>query len=298
MDSTVVLLGLLAGLGFGTSDFFGGLAARRAPSALAVVALFQLVTVAMFAAAVFVAGAPTSDAALAWGAVAGVALGVGYIAYFQALAIGPMGVVSTVTAVGSAAVPVVAGVALGERPSAAAWIGIAVIVAAIPLVAGTRRRPATPGHGSGHVTTAGVVGGAVAGVAFGGFFVALDRASAAGPAGAAGAASELTWPLLAAAVGSSVVVWLGVAARRSPWVGTLAQWPLVIAAGAIYAVGTWAFAIGTSRGFVSIMAVIAALSPIPTMLLARVVAREALARSQYLGVVLGVVGVALLGLTV
>lgn len=299
-----MLLGLVTGLAYGSSDFLGGLAARRATSALAVVVAFLIVTLGVFAAAVPFVADPTNASAVWWGAAAGAALGVGYVAYFRALAAGPMGVVSTVTAVGSALVPVVAGVALGERPGWAAWVGIAVIVASIPLAARMRGPRAvvdaidddataggTTAGGAGGMRVGGVVGGAISGVAFGFSFVGLDRSSAAGDGGA-----ELAWPLLAVAATATAVVGAFAIVRRSVWTGVARQWPLLLGAGVLYAAGTCAFIVGTSRGYVSIMAVVAALSPIPTMLLARTTLGERLAVSQYVGIALGIAGVGLLTL--
>jgi uncharacterized membrane protein len=83
------------------------------------------------------------------------------------------------------------------------------------------------------------------------------------------------------------------AARRVNWSAALGQAPVIVAAGILYAAGSWAFISAVSRGWISIVAVIAALSPAPTMLLARLFLAESLAARQSLGLLLALVGIAL-----
>jgi drug/metabolite transporter (DMT)-like permease len=306
----VVGLGLLSALAYGAGDFLGGLASRRAEASLGVVALFNVVALALFAAAVPLAGAGPAAGAVAWGGAAGIAMGLAYVCYFQALADGRMGVVATLTAVWSAVVPLAAGVALGERPSPLAWAGIVAIVLAIALITYTPDRPQPAWHSApvyggdgdgaravtrssratrdrrpGPVLAAGVAQATGAGIGFGGFFVGLDRASTFDGA--------VAWPLLAAATSAAVVVGAVAAGRRVDWRCAREQAPAIVAAGALHAAGSWAFIAGTSLGWVSVVAVIAALSPVPTMLLARWVLSESLTGIQRVGVPLALLGVAL-----
>lgn len=299
----VALLGLAAALGYGTSDFFGGLASRRSASSLGVVALFTLVALVVFAAVVPLMGERADPRGVSWGAIAGVAIGMAYITYFRGLAVGRMGVVATVAAIWAAVVPLLTGLALGERPDALAWIGIAAIIVAIALVTYPRRdvgsdapapdvahgpegRASRPLAFIRRISAAGVAEGSIAGVWFGLFFVALGQAG--NPSGA------LAWPLLSSAAGAAVVVGTAAVLRGISWTATARQWRAIIAAGICYAAGSWAFVAGVSRGLVAIVAVLAALSPVPTMLLARLVLTESLVARQYAGVVLALAGVALI----
>lgn len=311
MTATVIVLGLLTALAYGACDYFGGLAMRRAQASLAVVVLFHLVALVLFAAAMPVVGGSASAAAIGWGALAGLGGGLGYLSYFRALAAGRMGVVATVTAIWSALVPLLVGLALGERPSPLAWAGILAVLVAIVLVtlrlgdgdpphetatpsagyAPIRSAPASPAPASPALASparlaAGVPAATAGGVAFGGFFVALDRAGAA--------EGTIAWPMLAAAASGAVLVGIVALLRRVDWRAARRHAPAVIAAGALHAAGTLAFVLAVRDGWVSIVAVVAALSPAPTMLLARLLLREKLTFRQLLGVPLALAGIALL----
>ena len=96
---------------------------------------------------------PGSPAArdFAWALLAGAGSATGSIFLFRGLARGRMGLVAPISAVGAAALPVLAGVALGERPSWLAWVGVLAALPGIWLVSRetTPDRPArTPGHSS------------------------------------------------------------------------------------------------------------------------------------------------------
>lgn len=323
MSMTVIALGLATAVAYGASDFLGGFASRRSEASLAVVALLKVTTLAVFMAGMPLASVLPNVAAMTWGGLAGLTLALGYIAYFRGLAVGHMGIVSTVTAVWSAIVPLAAGLALGERPSPLTWTGIGVIVLAIVLITYTRasstqavppqskpvkvepqclihcagaappadqplpQRPPVPAVFARPIFSRGVLEATLAGIMFATFFVALDRASAAT------GGQALAWPLLASAVSAAILVCTVAVVRRVQWRAALRQAPVVVAAGMLYAAGSWSFIFAVSRGWISIIAVIAALSPAPTMLLARLLLAESLSARQLLGVLLALAGIAL-----
>ena len=126
-----VLLSVASAVSYGTADFLGGLATRRA-IATAVVLVSQsvgLVTLTVVLALTDQQVPPAAD--LGWGALAGLCGMVGLVLFYQALATGTMGVVAPVTAVVSAVVPVTFGLATGERPG---WLALAGIVVAVPAI--------------------------------------------------------------------------------------------------------------------------------------------------------------------
>src|SRR5690349_16064884 len=118
-----VLLALCSAATYGVGDFFGGLAAKRAPAAAVLWWSHLVGVILMLGATIFVSGELTArDFAI--GAVSGVAGAAGVGLLYRALAIGPMSAVAPVTALLAAAVPVVWGLAQGERPGAAAVVGM------------------------------------------------------------------------------------------------------------------------------------------------------------------------------
>ena len=178
MSTAAVVLGLLAALGYGSSDFSAGIGGRRTSVGGVVVAqqpVAALATVIIWA--LYPSSSPTA-AALAWGALSGFGNGFGTVALYRGLAVARMSVVASLSAVLAAVIPATVGIALGDHLSAPEAAGMVLAIPAIALVslsAGSEggRRP-------------GIREGLIAGAAFGFFFVALDRAGTASGA----------WPLL------------------------------------------------------------------------------------------------------
>jgi uncharacterized membrane protein len=196
-----VIFGLATGIAFGSHDFFGGFASRRA-SPLAVVALFNVVALISFILiAPLIGGTPTTSGII-WGAIAGAAIGASNIIYFRALVIGRMGVVATVTATWAAVVPLAVGLATGERPGMIAWFGIVAVIGSVWLLTYTPRdtnqtieEATVEDVGSARE---GVLEATIAGIGFGFFFVALSQAS--------NVSETFIWPLLGATAMAALLV--------------------------------------------------------------------------------------------
>ena len=139
-----VLLSLLAALSYGLADFCGGLASKRASAwAVALLASRDRRGPGARRWRCVLGGDPTTSD-LWWGAAAGVGNGFGTAFLYRGLSSGRMGVVAPVSGVGAAVIPVIVGVALGERPAVLVWVGILLALPAIWLVA---RDPAGLGRG-------------------------------------------------------------------------------------------------------------------------------------------------------
>ena len=274
----VVVLALSSALVYGAADFCGGLATRRAP-ALAVVALSQLAgLVALLLLLPLLGGAPTPGD-VAWGAVAGLAGGVGLAVFYRALADGVMSVVAPVTAVCAAAVPVLAGLAFRERLSPPAVLGIVLALVAIALVAAEGTRPSLRA-----ARQAGVGAALVAGAAFGLFFVLLDQ-----PSEGSG-----LWPLVGARLASLALVVLLTRVRRGSLAVGRTGVPLVLLAGVLDMAANALFLLAAREGLLAVAGVLASLYPLSTVLLAQTVLRERLLPSQVTGLAAAVAAVALI----
>ncbi|MEO9238196.1 MAG: DMT family transporter, partial [Jatrophihabitantaceae bacterium] len=138
-----ILFALLAAAAYGVSDFVGGLASRRVP-AMSVLLISYPVGGVIMAALLPLYGGPVSARTLAWSLAGGVAGLVGVSMLYTALALAPMNVISPVTAVMSAVVPVCGGVVKGERQQLLAWLGILLGLVAVVLIS---RQPADHPHG-------------------------------------------------------------------------------------------------------------------------------------------------------
>ena len=128
-----IVLALASAIGYGGSDFTAGLASRSA-GVIQVTLLASAVSVIVAAAALpFAAGHPPSTAALAWGAVAGLGGTAGALALYLGFRHAAFSVAGPISAVGAAGFSVLAGLLLGERPTALALTGI---VLALPAIVG------------------------------------------------------------------------------------------------------------------------------------------------------------------
>src|SRR5215472_9761118 len=199
----VILLGLAAAVLYGTGDFLGGLATRRA-HVLVVLALAETAGVIVVLPAAAMSPGPARLAGLAWGISAGLIGGLGLIIFYQGLAAGPMIVVAPVSALVSTVLPVAVALAGGERPGAAVYAGALLCVAAIVLAssapdsnpAGGTRTAAPPGRAVGY--------GIASGASFGLFFLLIRNAGRSG---------EL-WPVAAGRIGELAVVLIVAAVLR------------------------------------------------------------------------------------
>ena len=264
-----VTLALLAAVSYGIGDFVGGLGGRRCPPALIPVAV-QIVGVLAAVAGVLALGGTLSPQVWAWGALSGVGSGVGNVCLLRGLAVGQMSVVAPVSAVLTAALPAVVGLASGDQLTGWGWIGIALALPAVALASWSGR--------DGGFRMSDVAYGLGAGAGFALLFVALDRA---GPDAGA-------WPLLPGQVVALVFV-LVVAApalrslhRPVPVAGVL-RWGG--GAGLLGAAANLMFLIATGKGQLTVSAVLAGLYPAVTVTLAAFLLHERLNRSQQTGLV-------------
>ena len=272
-----VLFSLLAAASYGLGDFNGGIFSKRG-GPWAVSLLAQLGGTVLVLLVVLIDGGSPDRTDFAWALLAGVGNGFGTAFLYRGLAGGRMGVVAPVSGVGAVLVPVVVGVLTGERPGPAAWAGVLLAVPAIVLVS---REPAAPGGAP--VGRSGVVDGVLAGLGFGVLFAALAQI----PEGAGFAPLALNQLIAALAI---IAVALSL---RQDWVPRN-RWALGgIISGALGALATGMFQVATHHGYLSIAAVITSLYPAFTVLLAALVLREPVHRTQGAGLALCAVSVVL-----
>ena len=278
----VILLGLAAAVLYGSGDFLGGLAARRA-HVLAVLTLAEGAGAAVALAAAAMSPGPPSLAGLAWGAGAGLIGGLGLIIFYIGLAAGPMSVVAPVSGLVSTVLPVAVALAGGERPGAGVYAGALLCLVAIVL-ASSARHPST----AQQQTRPGpaIAYGIAAGISFGLFFLLIRNAGQTG---------EL-WPVAAARIGELAVV-LAVAAvlRRGLRPRGAGGWLLLAATGAgvIDVVANICYVAATRTGMFGLAVVLASLYPGVTVLLARVELGERLCWAQRAGLGLAAIGILL-----
>ena len=135
-ELSTVAFALAASISWGAGDFSGGLATRRA-QVLSVVIGAYVVGLIMLIALAFIWSEPfPSTLDLMWGSVAGLAGAVGLVAFYQALAVGRMGIVAPIAAMLSAAVPVLFGALIEGLPAPIQLIGFVLAFIAVGLISG------------------------------------------------------------------------------------------------------------------------------------------------------------------
>lgn len=296
-------MALCSAVAWGTADFIGGMAAKR--TAMPIVLLGTSLGGTLFAALlVGVSGQSVPPAGdLLLGAAAGLAGLAALSAFYTALAIGKMSIVAPISASGTA-IPVAVGIADGDPVGLLTVTGFVLTVGGVMLASreqqeATQEEPAPAledGGRSGHQRSIPLAFAAAAG--FGLVFVLIARASEH---------SEL-WPALSLkgtslAVMAVVVAAIALVGRKkqgddelstSPLLSPLRVWSPLLFVGTLDVTANATYAYATTHGVLSVTAVLAAMFPVVTVLLAHKFLGERLITAQKAGVLLALVGVALL----
>jgi drug/metabolite transporter (DMT)-like permease len=267
MDTTslAVVLGLGSALLWGAGDFFGGVATRRA-ALYSVVIGSQVVGLLLITASALALGQPLPPLAhLAGGALAGLVGVVGLLALYQGLAVGRAGVVAPVSAVVGAGLPVLIGVFLLGLPGPTKLLGFALALVAVWLVSRTE---------GGAIQLADLRLPVLAGLSFGLFYVIISRVNSV----------SILWPIVAARLASLSAMTALTTARGQARLPACAHWPVVALSGALDAGGNALYAAAAAAGRLDVAAVLSSLFPASTILLARLVLREPISPSQWVGI--------------
>jgi drug/metabolite transporter (DMT)-like permease len=270
-----ILLALGASLTWGLADFFGPLFGR-ALGAIRVLLYVQLGGLAAIALIVAVRGKGPASALALLAIPAAVSGTLGLYAFYRGIAIGAMSVVSPIAGV-SAIVPVIVGIASGDQPSAWQLLGIAAALTGVFLAA------REPGHGTSKFA-AGVGLALLAAIGFGGYFPLMHAAGNA----------DYWWASLIFRIASSSVILAMIAIRRPALGVPPLRIPVLALIGVGDMLGNLLYAGASTSGLVSITSVLASLYPIVTVVLARALLAEKVARSQEAGIGLTLAGVALI----
>ena len=273
-----VILGLLAAISYGIGDFVGGIASRRHTATT--VLLHSYPVGALLMVALLPAFPGDLDArVVVFGVLGGLAGLVGVAVMYSLMTVAPMNIVSPVTAVLAAIVPIVVGVIVGDRPHVAAWFGIVLGIAAVLLVSRT-----TDEHPHGRVAIRVLALATVAGLGFGFYFVFLARAGN----------SAGLWPLVVSRISSAVaIVPLALRLRavhriRGRMLG------ITVLSGVLDAGANMFFLLAARHGLLSLAAVLTSLYPAVTVLLAVGLLHEHTTAAQRAGLGLAAASIVLI----
>jgi drug/metabolite transporter (DMT)-like permease len=269
-----IVLALSASVTWGVADFFGPLKGRRFRT-LRVLVYVQLGGLLVISAMVAIRGKGPEDIGALLAIPAALSGTIGLYAYYRGIAVGAISIVAPIAGI-SAVVPVVVGIASGDHPSTWQWAGIAASLVGVFLAS---REPGKTGR-----VAAGVGLALVAAIGFGGYFPPMHAAGNA----------DFWWAALIFRMTSTAVILSVVAVRRPSLAMPAVEVPILALIGTGDMLGNLLFAAASTSGLVSITSVLASLYPIVTVVLARVILKERVARSQETGIVLTLAGVGLI----
>ncbi|MFG2369455.1 EamA family transporter [Streptomyces mirabilis] len=274
-----LLLALGSSVAYGCADFFGGLGARKA-HVLRTVMIAAPASLAVELLLWPFLGASFSTGALGWGAASGIASAAAFALLYRTLAIGPMNVLSPVTALVSAVLPVGVGLLQGEHLGAAGLAGLPLALVAVVLV--------SAGHGGGSARPSRTAlllafgaGGAIA-------LQLIFLHQAPSDSGVA--------PLIIGRAVSSAITLAAAGLMYRRLGSERPAYAMSTAAGVLDSMANLLFLLAARSGDLTVVAVITALYPAGTVLLARSVLGERIRRGQLVGLGTAAVAVSLLAL--
>ena len=271
------VLALGASFSWGSSNFLAGLESRRR-SVWTVTAVSQLAAALGAAVVLLAAGQPSPDLWHTVGPVlGGVAGAVGIVAFYRALAIGPMSVVSPIIAT-EAVVPVAVGLLLGERPGVTAYVGMVLAVGGVALVSWSNDREGD------RATRSAVLLAILTAACFGIMLVGLNI----------GGRQDPYWAVFDARLASVCVILTYVVAGRRHLDLTAKNVPVLASVGLLLTVANLLFTLASTLGYLSIASILGSLGPVVTTACAQVLLGERLAARQWVGVATVFTGVVLL----
>jgi drug/metabolite transporter (DMT)-like permease len=270
-----ILLALGSSVVWGCADYMGGIFSRRLPLA-AVTLVSQATGFAGLLIWLSATGFHLDGRAFGFGLLAGLGGGAGLALFYRALAVGTMSVVSPVAACG-ALVPFGLALAGGERPSALVLAGAVVALGGAVLASADEHRADDAGRRKGALLAI------AAAFALGLFIYFLGRGGQQG---------ETLSALVGARVGSLALLVAWARVTRAPMRIDRGAIPGLAVLGILDVTANGLFVLASARGYLSIVSVLGSLYPIVTVLSAYAFLGERINTVQRAGVVLALVGVA------
>ena len=267
MPSIAILYGLLSALTWGAGDFNGGLAVKRS-NPYGVIAVAHTISLVLLLISVFLVGEPVPPLHdWLWGGASGLAGGIGLMLLYRSLAEGRMSVAAPVSAVVAATLPVLVGLLQDGLPAIWVLTGFVMALLAVWLISG--------GEGLA-IRVDDLRMPVMAGIAFGAFFIFIERASQ----------TALLWPLIAVRI-VSVSAMLGYALlTHQDWVPKRESTVPLLLSSLLDTFGNAFYALSARTGRLDVAAVLGALYPGATVLLAWVFLKEKISRVQAVGILL------------
>jgi drug/metabolite transporter (DMT)-like permease len=274
-----ILFSLGAALAWGAADFTGGLASRRTGAYRA--ALYgEFFGLLFIVATAFFIDEPLPDWPMLLLALAAGGIGTtGLLTLFHSVIHGKMSIAMPVSALLAAALPVLVGSLTEGFPGGVTFLGFVLALAAIWLIS---QEDGKDNRIQARLSDLRLP--LLAGIGFGSFFILMDMA-----------AREATlWPMLASRSGGVIIVAIYMTFRQDSWRLTRDVWPVLVLNGFLDVGGTVFYVLASQAGRLDIAAVISSLFPGSTVILAALLLKERVSRSQTLGILLALAAIGFL----
>lgn len=270
-----VIFGLAASLCWGSGDFCGGLASRRTNASSVVTAAYAGGFILLVALALLWREPLPAYSDILWGGLAGLVGAIGLVAFYSALSSGQMGIIAPLSALLTAALPVLFSLFTQGLPGFFQLGGFVLALFAILLISRPERTKGRP---------KGIGLALLAGCGFGCFFILISRV---GP-------GATFWPLAMARFTSVLLLLLLAGVGGRPVLPSRNVALLVSLAGALDAIGNAFFVLASHNGRLDVAAILSSLYPAATVLLATIILRERVNRLQGIGILLALIAIPLI----
>jgi uncharacterized membrane protein len=275
MEFLPIFFGLASAISWGAGDFNGGIAAKRSNAFGVVITAHCLSIVILVVTALMIREPIPPLESWFWGGAAGLGGGIGLLLLYRALAEGRMSVAAPVSALLAAAMPVTLGLFTDSPPGVWTLLGFGLALTAVWLISAEKGLS---------IRFADLTLPLLAGVSFGAFFIFLHRASL----------TSILWPMVAVRI-VSISSLLGFAIlTRQPWLPTRSSLLPIILSGLLDTAGNAFYSLSAQIGRADVAAVLSSLYPGSTVLLAWMILKEKISRTQVWGIGLALVAIVLM----
>ncbi|WP_292466552.1 DMT family transporter [Methanolobus sp.] len=276
MELSIAIFGLAAAACWGAGDFSGGIATKRSGVLIvAIISHILEIVILISAALLFTENVPPTTDFL-WGAIAGLAGGIGILALYHALSIEKMGIVAPITAVLSAIVPMTYGIITEGLPTTSQLIGFLFAFIGVWMISREENNP--------KIELEKLKLPIIAGLGFGLFMILIDQVQS----------SSVFWPLVGARMATIPTFILVASYKKQIKIPNLKFLPLIALASLLDTSGTVFYVLASKTGRLDIAAILTSMYPAITVLLAWVLLKERLKNRQWVGVFAVMVAVVLI----
>ena len=273
-----ILLGLTSAISWGAGDFTGGLASRKTGAYRAVFYGEAIGLVLLFVVVVATPQPMPDFRSILLSITAGALGTVGLMLLYTAMAQGKMSIAAPVSALLAAALPVVVGMITDGFPGYLTFLGFGFALAAIWLVSQSA-------DGVKDILThlSDLRVPLLAGVGFGLYFVLMNAATR----------QTTFWPMVYSRSAGTLAMGLFIILRRDSFVAVRAAWPTMVLNGFLDVGGNFFYVLAGQAGRLDISAVLSSLFPGSTVVLAWIILKERLTRTQWVGILCALLAIVL-----